>query len=92
MEVVEEHFHRAGIRSGQHQREGVVGSRWAGGKEIKARVALIDDTRRPLPALVPDAGGPPFLPDTRFIVTPEFQALTRVVSRQRLKRCRQLIF
>jgi hypothetical protein len=90
--VVEEHFHRASVGSGQRQREGILGSRSAGGEETKTDVALVDDTRRPLPALVPDAGGPPFLSNARFVLAPELQALTGMVSRQRLERRRQLIF
>ena len=62
------------------------------GERTNAFIQQQHDAGRPLATLVPDASGPPLLPDAGFVLAPELEALARVRGGERLKRGRQLIF
>ena len=84
-EVIEKDSHRARIGSRQSQSKRLVGAGPAGGKQIQARVALIDNTGRAHPSLVPDPRGPPLLPDTCLILAPDLKAPIGMLSREGLQ-------
>jgi hypothetical protein len=90
--VVEENLHRASVGSRQRQREGLVGSDPARGKEVEARIAPVDDAWRTQTSLVPDPCGAPLLPDPRLILTPDLKLLMGMLGRDGLKPGRELLF
>jgi hypothetical protein len=71
---VEKCLHASTIRIGQDQREGIVGAGLDGRVDIGIRVALIDETRRPLAAFPPDVADAALLPDACLILKIEAQA------------------
>src|SRR5215210_37218 len=91
-EVVEKDPHRARVGSRQSQGERLVGAGPAGGKQIEARVALIDNTGRTHAPLVPDPCGSPLLPDTRLILAPELKALVGMRGSEGLQPRWELLF
>ena len=91
-EVHEKDLHRARIGSRQSQSERLVGAGPAGGKQIQARVALIDNTGRAHAPLVPDPRGSPLLPNTRLILAPQLETLVGMLGGQGLQSRRKLLF
>ena len=74
-ERIEKRLHAGRVRVGQDQRESVVGAGLDHGIDVGVDVALIDQARRALAALPPDAAGAPLLPDARFVLEIQAQAL-----------------
>ena len=84
-EVLQKERHRIGVHPRQRQREGLVRAGPAGGKQIQALEALIDDPGRTHAALIPDAGGSSLLAKARLVLTPELEAGVRMLCREGLQ-------
>ena len=74
-EAIEKRLHRRRIGIGQHEREGVVASRFDGGEDVGEGKPLVAEPRRALPPLPPDMADAAFLPDARFILEKQPDAL-----------------
>jgi hypothetical protein len=84
-EVLQKDRHRIGTHPRQRQGESVIRAGPAGGKQIQALEALIDDTRWTLAALVPDAGGSSLLAKACLVLAPELKTRIRVRRREALQ-------
>ncbi len=84
-EVLQKERHRIGTHPRQRQGESLVRAGPAGGKQIQALEALIDDTRWTLAALVPDAGGSSLLAKACLVLAPELETRVRMLCREALQ-------
>lgn len=85
---IEEELHRPRRHLGQNQREGVVRSRFAGGKEVGEGEAIVGKARRALAFRVPAVADAALLPDARLILEDDAQALAFMCSGNRSQQLR----
>jgi hypothetical protein len=71
-------LHGRRVDIGHHQREGIVCPRFDGGEDIGESEALVAKSRRTLAAFPPDMAGAAFLPDPRFVLEKQPDALITV--------------
>ena len=74
-ESIEKSLHSRGIRVGQDQRKSIVSAGFDGRVDIGGNVALIAEARRSFTALPPDMTDAALLPDPRFVLEIQAQAL-----------------
>ena len=72
-EFSKEEVHRSGVEPGHHQGDTGVARRTYGPDDPSRLVADIAQPARGMAALPPDVAGPPFLPDPRLVLAPDFK-------------------
>jgi hypothetical protein len=72
---LEKRLHARAVRIGQDQRERVVGAGLGRSVDVGVDIALIEQARRPLAPPPPDMADAALLPDARFVLKKEAQAL-----------------
>jgi hypothetical protein len=89
-DLIEMQLHHGGVGAGQNQADGTVARGTEGTEDIGIFIARIDGHRRPRPFGGPAVGAAAFLPDTGFILTPQFNAFVGVLGGDCLKFAREV--